>query len=134
MIVSGVIAATGPPRRILIGWRRREFELLVSSALLDEVVRVLSLPRIARRYHVTPEDVADIAHLLTSRAILLTELPPILPTSRDPADDSLLALALAGHADHLVSGDNDLLTLKSFKGIAILSPASYAALLDAAIR
>jgi hypothetical protein len=132
VIVSGVIAAAGPPRRILTGWRRREFELLASPALIDEVVRVLSLPRIARRYRVTAEETSTIAHLLMSRAILFTDIPPIPPTSRDPADDHILALATAGDADHLVSGDDDLLALRTFQDIAILPPAAYAALLDAA--
>lgn len=130
VIVSGVIAAAGPPRRILAGWRRREFELLASPPLIDEVVRVLSLPRIARRYRVTAEETSAIAHLLMSRAILLTDIPPIPPTSRDPADDHILALARSGNADHLVSGDENLLALHTFQDVAILPPAAYAALLD----
>jgi uncharacterized protein len=130
VIVSGTISPAGPPRRILTGWRHREFDLLVSPAILDEVARTLLLSRIARRYHLTAQDVAELRHLLTSRSIVLTEVSPIPPTVRDPADDHFLALARAGHADHIVGGDDDLLSLGHYAGIRILSPATYARLLE----
>ena len=43
--------------------------------------------------------------------------------SRDPDDDEILAAAVAGQVDLVVSGDNDLLTLKQYRSIPILSPA-----------
>ncbi len=46
---------------------------------------------------------------------------------RDPKDDKLLALALDGHADAIITGDKDLLTLHPFEGIAIITPAAYLA-------
>jgi putative PIN family toxin of toxin-antitoxin system len=44
---------------------------------------------------------------------------------RDPKDNMILALALSGHADLIVTGDKDLLCLHPWRGIAILSPADY---------
>lgn len=41
---------------------------------------------------------------------------------RDPDDDHLLALALSGEADVIISGDADLLVLDPFRGIPILTP------------
>ncbi len=50
--------------------------------------------------------------------------PPLpLPVCRDPDDDAVLACALAAHADLIVSGDDDLLTLKEFQHIPIISAA-----------
>ncbi len=50
--------------------------------------------------------------------------PPLAePVCRDPDDDAVLALAIAASADLIVSGDRDLLNLKSFQGIAIVTPA-----------
>lgn len=131
VIVSGLIAGTGAPRRILEAWRRREFDLVISPMILEEVARVLALPRIARRYRLTPQDAAEVSRLLRTRALLVTTLPPIPPTARDPADDHVLAAAQAGHADCIVSGDGDLLALGRHAGLPILSPAAFAALLDA---
>ncbi len=44
------------------------------------------------------------------------------PVCRDPADDWILAAALAAQADCIVTGDKDLLVLKSHRGIPILTP------------
>lgn len=130
VIVSGTISQTGPPRRILTGWRRREFDLAISPTIMDEVARTLLLPRIARRYHVPAQDVVELGRVLTARAIVLTDISPIPLTARDPTDDHVLALALAGHADHIVSGDQDLLILETFQGIPIITAAAFAALLE----
>ena len=47
---------------------------------------------------------------------------------RDPKDDMILEVALNGKADLIISGDKDLLSLRSFSGIPILSPAQYIAI------
>ena len=49
---------------------------------------------------------------------------------RDKDDDVVLATALAGKADVIVTGDEDLLVLKKFRGIEILSPRQFLKLLD----
>jgi putative PIN family toxin of toxin-antitoxin system len=49
---------------------------------------------------------------------------------RDKDDDVVLATALAGNADVIVTGDEDLLVLKKFRGIEILSPRQFLKLLD----
>ncbi len=74
-----------------------------------------------------------LARSNTSREQTLDELyrlaevvePPPLPepACRDPDDDEVLALAVAARAELIVSGDSDLLTLKSFQGVPIVSPA-----------
>lgn len=97
-----------------------------------EVTRTPLLPCLARRYQIAPPDVAELGRLLATRSIVLADVLPIFPTARDPADDRILALARAGHADHIVSGDADLHSLGRYQGIAILSPAAYARLLDEA--
>ena len=48
----------------------------------------------------------------------------------DPDDDMVLATAIAAQADVLISGDDDLLCLKSHQGIRILSPRRFLELLD----
>jgi putative PIN family toxin of toxin-antitoxin system len=49
---------------------------------------------------------------------------------RDKDDDVVLATALAGKADVIVTGDDDLLVLKNFRGIEILSPRQFLEILD----
>ena len=58
------------------------------------------------------------------------EPPPLpQPVCRDPDDDKVLALAIAAKADWIISGDNDLLCLGRYAGIAIIPPATALALI-----
>jgi predicted nucleic acid-binding protein len=50
----------------------------------------------------------------------------------DPDDDRILECAVAGHADIIVSGDQHLLRLKSFRGISVVSPTDFARMLGIA--
>lgn len=47
---------------------------------------------------------------------------------RDPRDDKFLSLAISGHAEILITGDADLLSMHPFRGITILSPADFLSL------
>jgi predicted nucleic acid-binding protein len=51
----------------------------------------------------------------------------------DETDNRYLECAIAAKASYIVSGDNHLLTVGSYKGIIILPPAAFVALLDASL-
>ena len=89
--------------------------LRVASALQVELAQVIARPQVA----------TTLARSNTSRERALAEViaaPPLAkPVCRDPDDDAVLTLALAANADLIVSGDNDLLDLKSFQGIEIVA-------------
>ena len=73
------------------------------------------------------EDVRILAQRTLDELQRLDEIidPPPLPAavSRDPSDDTVLALAVASQADLIITGDADLLTLGSHAGIPIIDPA-----------
>lgn len=54
--------------------------------------------------------------------VVPVQIPPTI--QNDPADDQVLAVAVASSADVIVSGDADLLNLKSFQGIDILTASA----------
>ena len=66
-----------------------------------------------------------------SKARLLSKLSDVVkparvePVSRDPDDDQVLAGAVAGRADYLVTADDDLLVIKEHCGVRIVSPAEF---------
>jgi putative PIN family toxin of toxin-antitoxin system len=113
----------GTPRALLEHVRNGAVTLISSPALLAELARVLERPKF------------DVVLLRsnTSRAQTLAEVrqladvidPSLLaqPVCRDKDDDEVLALAVAAQVDIVISGDDDLLSLGSFEGIPILSPA-----------
>ncbi|MFO5470502.1 MAG: putative toxin-antitoxin system toxin component, PIN family, partial [Dolichospermum sp.] len=49
---------------------------------------------------------------------------------RDPKDDKFLSLAIAGNANIIITGDEDLLVLKCYQNIPILSPKDFLAQVD----
>jgi predicted nucleic acid-binding protein len=86
-------------------------------------------------WHGTPHALLDRVRegtLVEVRELTEVIAPPPLaePVCRDPDDDTMLALGVAASVDLIVSGDKDLLTLKSFQGIAIVTPADALRLVD----
>lgn len=130
IIVSSFLVALGAPARIVAAWRAARFQLVVSTALLAEYAEVLGYARIRRRHQMSTEQIAlEIDEM--RRFALLVE-PETVPAviSDDPDDDQVLACALAGEADYIVSGDSHLLNLRQYRGIRILSPAAFVMLLE----
>jgi putative PIN family toxin of toxin-antitoxin system len=105
-----------------IRWVWKFGGLLKTPATEIEVLAVLQRPRIAPK--IAP-DFLDTIHVIFAAA----ELVPIterVTACRDPDDDKFLELAVNGRADVIVSGDDDLLTLDTFRGIPIITPAAFA--------
>ena len=83
--------------------------MVVSPSLLEELTRVLTYPKIAKR--ITESDARAFVELLANHATLVDDPPgPPAVRSGDKDDDYLIALAHASSA-MLVSGDSDLLSL-----------------------
>ena len=98
-------------------------EIASSMPLLSELQGVLGRAKFAHqltRRGLTVSDIFD-----GSAAPVTLALPAaIIPTvAREPADDQVLACALAAAADLIVSGDAHLLALKRFHGVDIVTPA-----------
>ncbi len=55
----------------------------------------------------------------------VTDLPSLTGVVRDPDDDVILACAIKGHADAVITRDKDLLSLDSYQGIAIITPEAF---------
>jgi len=122
VLLSAFMSAASPPGQLLALWRSRRFELLISSEQLNEIARVTRYPRIRAR--LTPALAGRLINRLRDLAILVDKLPKI-NRSPDPDDNYLLALAEAGQADFLVTGDKSLRNLKRHKSTRIVTPATF---------
>lgn len=100
----------------------RRFVLLCSEESLAELKELKTRKKIAK---VVPEVLFDAFIRTFRNAAELILLSSIEPVSRDAKDDHILALAKHGKADLLLSGDKDLLVLKTYAGTRILSPSAF---------
>ena len=111
VIVSGFINKSGHPHQLISKLRENLFELVVTRELWLEYEEVLSRPKLIRMFKVSEEEIIAVLRRIQRGAILVK--PSALPIEvRDPKDQKVLATALGGKADYLVTGDEDLLILK----------------------
>jgi hypothetical protein len=102
IIVSGLLTKQGPPGMLLDAWLfDYRFDLITSKEQIDELRRALGYERLRSR--IDPVQAHDVLANLEVRAILATDLPT-LDVSPDPDDNVILATAVAGRADAVVSG------------------------------
>lgn len=104
---------------------RGKYTLLLSAELLEEFsYRALSKPYLRER--ISQDELKDLARILFSVSEIIPEIKSRIPAvMRDPKDDYLLAYAIVGQADFLVSGDQDLLVLKKVKNCQVLTPRDF---------
>ena len=124
VIVSGIIKGDSPPGHILALLFKGRFTAVISPPLLSEVSRVLAYPKIRDKYHLNPQ----VSQTILTSLILLSDLVPSSPppeAGRNPEDDYLLACAAQGRADFIVTGDSDLLVLREFQGIPLITPQTF---------
>jgi uncharacterized protein len=125
VLISGALSAKGSSAEILRAGRDGQFELVISERLLAELRRTLAYPKLRKR--IPAEKATAFADWVRDHGAL-TEDPASPPPigSRDPDDDSLIALAIHRRA-YLITGDQDLLVLRS--DLPILTPAQFVTML-----
>jgi putative PIN family toxin of toxin-antitoxin system len=126
--VSAYVRPEGPPGQIVEGLLRdAAFEVVLSTAIVDEVLQALAYPKVLKsaRTKIEPdlwfEDIIVLAEFVTDH--------DIGAVSKDPDDDKYIAAAIAGRASFVVSGDPDLLAIKEHEGVRIVNPRAFLELL-----
>ena len=115
VLVSAILGGTSA--RVLELLRAGKFELVLTVEVVQEYIDVLKRPK----FRLPPEVIASIGAFLYRKGIFVTPGEEISAITQDPKDNKFLEAAVAGEADVLVSGDHHLLSLKTFRGIRILS-------------
>ncbi len=123
ILCSALLTPGGLTDRLYLAWRERRFQLLTSEEQLEEFRRVTRYPRL--KPFIEPAAAGAMHNELRRLAMLVVNLPAV-DVSRDPADNFLLAMAQAGEADALVTGDkHDLLTLGKFQRTQIVTARQF---------
>lgn len=124
VIVSAMLWI-GSPHQILVASEDARLTLCTSPSLLRELTGVLNRPKFAPRLRALQVSVSELTTGYARLARLVNPQRIMRVVAEDPADDEVLACALAARAHYIVSGDTDLLRLRSYRGISILSPRLF---------
>ncbi len=123
--VSAYVRPEGPPGQIVERLLRdTAFEVVLSAAIVEEVLQALAYPKILKsaRTKVEPE-------LWFEDIVVLATFVPgeyeIAAVSDDPDDDKYIAAAIEGRATFVVSGDPDLLDVKEHQGVRLITPRAF---------
>ena len=120
VLVSALLFPEGGASWLRRMWRSKAVLPLVSRETVSELIRVLGYPK----FSLTRDEQEDLlADYLPYCEPVTVEEPVPLPDCRDPFDRPFLALAVAGEADALVTGDADLLALAPGFAVPIITPS-----------
>ena len=113
------------------GWRGNPFQCVenarsgkVQAVTCPDLIEELA-GKLKERLHFSPDQIAEtLADYLGFLKVI--QIPRLLhAVPRDPEDDMVLECAVEGRAQYIVSGDNDLLVLKEFRGIQIVRASDF---------
>lgn len=123
ILISALLASTSLPAHLIDLWREGRFDVLTSAEQVDELMRVTRYPKI--RAHLIPATAGRLINEMRDLGVRVADLPAVTMCA-DPYDNYLLAMAAAGRADFLITGDKrDLLGIRLYEGARILSVRDF---------
>ena len=129
VLISSVIA-TGVPHEVVVKGFSSDYQIVVSVATLTEFRETLL--KYPDRFGLDEDDVQQEVETIRYFAEFVDPAEDITAVEADADDDKFLEAAVAGNVDYIVSGDQHLLDLGSFRGIDIVDPRTFYEHLEAA--
>jgi putative PIN family toxin of toxin-antitoxin system len=126
-LVSYVLTRGKLLSQVITGWREGTFAVLSSPATRVELAGVLARPSI-RRLAVGPLD--ELVVGLTRFTEHVPGKLEIAGACRDPKDDKFIACAVEGRVHYVITGDRDLLVLRTYREVAIVNPGQFLVALE----
>ena len=124
-IIISALLWGGPPARIMAAAFHEQFIALQTNALLQELRSTLAREKFAARLtqrHLTVDMIIE-RYQIATLAVDAADIPSGIV--RDPKDMMVLACAVGGRANYIVSGDKDLLVLGSYADVFIVAPGPF---------
>lgn len=128
ILVSAILTPEGNPAKILKLVLEGKLNLIISPAILEETRQVFNYPKLAKlmeKNNITRQEVYGFLDKMSRVALITPGKLEINAIPEDPADNKIIACALEGDADFIISGDHHLTDLKIFQGIKIIDPAAF---------
>ena len=120
VLVSALLKPEGISDLSLAMARHGRVKSLLSPAIVDELRRVL-----LDKLKLDPSLVESFIDILVEHSDIVRPRRTVLVIKTDPADNRILECALEGKADAIVTGDQHLLVLKTFRNIQIMSVRDF---------
>ena len=123
-VILSALLFGGSTGGLVKAWQTGRFHLLLSRALLEEILRVLAYPK----FHLTEGEIRGLLEeefIPFSETVTIRRQPAV--QLRDPDDLAVVACALTGRAQYLVTGDADLLSLGRIRQVDVIRPADFIA-------
>ncbi len=114
----------GKPKQLLEKCIDGEFELIISSNQLDELMRVMDYPKFA----FTEEQKLTLLGIITAISTVVHISNTLHIIKEDPDDNIILETAIGGDAEYIITGDPHLLQLKKFSKVNIMTGAEFLAM------
>ena len=118
VFVSGIFWEGNFCSQIIDKWRNKEFELVSSIEILDELVKTLKDFKI----QMPDEMIEEWRNLIIENSIIVEPTTKLDVIKEDPDDNKFLEAGVTGKANFIISQDNHLLKLKEYQGIKIVNP------------
>ena len=113
VLLSGLMSPEGVPGRIVAAWVESRFDAVFSLDQLAEIGRVLEYPKIRRKLGWDERQIEEFIKQIYLRAEVIEPRAVPVEALRDAGDVPILATLVATGADVLVTGDRDLLEVRS---------------------
>ena len=123
VLVSAIVFG-GIPKQILTLVLDENITGVATRILVAELIDVLS-----KKFHFSPQKLAD-AESLIQDSFLILQPERTISLLDDDDDNRVLEAAVAGACDYIVTGDKDLLRLKEYKEITIVTAAEFISILE----
>ena len=121
--ISGLIWQ-GPPGKLIKEAVSGRIQLISSEVLLDELREVFQYPKFKESMLQLSVTAKELFEGYAALVELVTPVDLEYSVSRDPDDDHVLAAAIGGQADLIVTSDKDLLVLRNYQEIMIIKAGS----------
>jgi uncharacterized protein len=115
----------GQPNLIIKLIEKQQIQAISSENILTELTDILQKPKLQKRLsqlQLSADEVVNVAKRLMT-LVAIEQI--IIPELRDPKDQMVLATAIAGAVQVVISGDKDLLVLHPYANISIVLPKEF---------
>ena len=102
-------------------WKAGKFTLIITDSIAREYLDVINRPK----FKIPQDEILATTDYLLQTAEFVTSQEEIQVIVADLTDNKFLEAAIAGKVDFIVSGDNHLLELKSFREIPIVTARDF---------